>query len=254
MKILAGPYTGEWGWEIMRWQGVLRWYAHNGNDVIVVARQSSYDLYKDFASEFIPNELWGIKNKHFPNGWRDGNEDPGFEFEHINSISGIEYIINPTQKSCFGSQVFIRYHEKPIYKCDIVIHAREVTDKRSRRNWPRKKWDKLTNKLSKKYKIAAIGATDAAYAPKHTMDFTGYPLCTTISLLSNAKLVVGPSSGPMHLASLCCTPHLVWANSEITGRYEKDWNPLGTECKVIYDDTHNPDVGLIHESIAGWGI
>jgi SAM-dependent methyltransferase len=69
-----------------------------------------------------------------------------------------------------------------------------------------------------------------------------------MDMMAASKLVIGPSSGPMHLASLCKTPHLVWTGKQWSStikafndeRYTWKWNPFRTKCKVIVKD--NPDL------------
>jgi hypothetical protein len=65
----------------------------------------------------------------------------------------------------------------------------------------------------------------------------------------------GHSSGPLHLASLCGTPHLVWTNRKTYGmgktsreKYESWWNPLRTPVTVLdsgFDPTVDEVAGLI---------
>jgi hypothetical protein len=53
-------------------------------------------------------------------------------------------------------------------------------------------------------------------------------------LLANADIVIGPSSGPMHLASLCGAPHVTWTDKASTKRrYLGGWNPHKTPCIVL---------------------
>ena len=51
--LIAGPFLGEFGWELMQWQGYIRQLSKFYKHVIVYGRPSSAFLYKDFVSEFI---------------------------------------------------------------------------------------------------------------------------------------------------------------------------------------------------------
>ena len=53
--LIAGPFLGEFGWELMQWQGYIRYLSKFYKEVIVYGRSSSAYLYKDFVSEF--NEM-----------------------------------------------------------------------------------------------------------------------------------------------------------------------------------------------------
>jgi ADP-heptose:LPS heptosyltransferase len=65
--------------------------------------------------------------------------------------------------------------------------------------------------------------------------------------MANSTVLVGPSSGPVHLASLCGLPHVTWSPKNATGimsnkdRYERIWNPLKTPVTFI-EGSWNPEV------------
>jgi ADP-heptose:LPS heptosyltransferase len=78
-------------------------------------------------------------------------------------------------------------------------------------------------------------------------------LSEVMDLMAGATMVIGPSSGPMHLASLCGTPHIVWTDDKVwpaakmnnRTRYEKAWNPLRTPCKVLDANGWDPSVETV---------
>jgi hypothetical protein len=61
----------------------------------------------------------------------------------------------------------------------------------------------------------------------------------------------------MHLASLCGTPQLVWTDKKRYARgktnrykYEKWWNPFGTQVRVMDEWGFRPPVEVVcHETI-----
>ena len=55
--LVAGPFLGEFGWELMQWQGYIRQLSKFYKHVIVYGRASSAFLYKDFISEFIEMDI-----------------------------------------------------------------------------------------------------------------------------------------------------------------------------------------------------
>ena len=67
--------------------------------------------------------------------------------------------------------------------------------------------------------------------------------------MNKSKLIVGPSSGPMHMASLCGLKHLVWSTEYNRVRYERDWNPFKTEVIFHSDGGWNPNPETIKEII-----
>src|SRR4051794_29847562 len=50
--LIAGPFVGEFGWELMQWQGYLRQLSKFYSKTIVYGRHSSAYFYRDFATEF----------------------------------------------------------------------------------------------------------------------------------------------------------------------------------------------------------
>ena len=46
--------------------------------------------------------------------------------------------------------------------------------------------------------------------------------------MQKTRVVIGQSSGPMHLASLCRVPHAVWGHHRLYQRYADTWNPHKT--------------------------
>ena len=55
--LVAGPFLGEFGWELMQWQGYIRQLSKFYEHVTVYGRSSSAFLYKDFVSEFIEMDI-----------------------------------------------------------------------------------------------------------------------------------------------------------------------------------------------------
>ena len=110
----------------------------------------------------------------------------------------------------FNEQEFHQYSTDIEYEgYDVVFHCRNKSTG-AERNWGEKKWKELLMELPDNLKIACIG-NDEAFHIEGTKDLRGMDLEDLCILYKNSKLVVGPSSGPMHYASLCGAKHLVWS-------------------------------------------
>ena len=100
---------------------------------------------------------------------------------------------------------------------------------------------------------ASIGSEKHSEHIEGTFDCRGFDLESVADILTNCRMIIGPSSGPMHFASLCKCPQLVWTgNKNGLGRgnrekYEKKWNPFGVDVHVCEDGGWNPDVDFILE-------
>jgi len=106
-----------------------------------------------------------------------------------------------------------------------ILVNRIAGPRTDKKNWPTKYWVELINKLLKHYPVVDIGkSTDVTLDIKspNWLDLRGK---TTIhqlaALMEQSLLLIGPVSGPLHLASACGLPTLA-----IVGGSEP---PIGTE-------------------------
>ena len=67
MKLLAGPWVGEFGWELFGWQGFLREHVQKNkyDEVIIASRPGHEVLYSDFCTKFLPCEVNSKKTSFF---------------------------------------------------------------------------------------------------------------------------------------------------------------------------------------------
>lgn len=255
--LLAGPWIGEFGWELFCWQGYLRSIAPNYKKVLVASRVGHEFMYEDFSDEFVPviipsnaqSDSW------FCRGMKPNFADTliiGVKYDVRIPAKNIGFLMHgngvPQKGAQFGSQNFIKFESDTLDKTfDILVHPRN-RDLGGNRNWDRNKWQTLINKLSEKFNIATIG-THEAFELENTTDYRNVSVRDTVSLMNRTKLVVGQSSGPMHLASLAMTPHLVWSSPHNKDRYEKHWNPFGTPVYFYSKYEWNPPVDFIYDKI-----
>ena len=129
-----------------------------------------------------------------------------------------------------------KYHKygNPTTVKDILIHARGVRRK-SAINY--KHFDEI------EVDAGYIGsAADKCYG----MDLRNVLLGKLMDIIAGAKVVVGVSSGVMHLAMLCGTPVVVWGDNRtyfgetLEKRYKDTWTPFHVECHWIRADDWQP--------------
>ncbi len=141
------------------------------------------------------------------------------------------------------------------HRYDFVIHARSIKKVPKKgynldilRNWEKEKWNELVLRLKTdrpRARIACVGSLDGAHTVENCEDLRGVDLSELADILFTSRLIVGPSSGPMHFATLCACPQVVWDNVDSRNRYINAWNPFGTEVyyynnKVLENDPHKP--------------
>ena len=267
--LIAGPWIGEFGWELFAWQGYVRALSRNFDSTIVICAENSKELYEDFASKFVFfNEITGPKDSYFMHGF-----DVKKEIRNIIKNSDIKLGENTTiflprrigappfthwsDSLTFGNYSvvpeYIKFGQRKENTYDYVFHIRQRADIRPEDNWDFKNWIKLKELLGSN-KIACIGTKRSSGWIEGTGDLRDKSTSETLNILSSAKAIFGPSSGPMHLSSLCGCPHVVWSYSGNKKRYMENWNPLKT--KVLFLDEHkwHPTAEYVYEKYKEWSM
>lgn len=261
--LVAGPCVSEFGWELCEWQGRVRKLARPYDKIVVCSTIGHLPLYADMNPTFIPHLIAGRRDCH---RMRPGSMPNLNEFriaqdsvaQMVAELKAAGHVVDridsiPKGGKAVGTrrpierQSFIKYGNPARISepYPIVIHARARTDneRTSGDNYPRAEWEELLRLLAVAGfpRVAAVGLRSAAIVPTGAADLRGWELRLTMDLMAAATVVIGPSSGPMHLASLCGTPHMVWATDRHQSaimkrnkeRYESYWNPLKTPVSVL---------------------
>lgn len=252
MQLVAGPWVGEFGWELFAWQAYVRAMAENFEETVIICRPNSRALYEDFATRFIdidPNT--GLADSFFMHGLEmvsytsDILRDNREILNKKTSFFGPRRIGMPPYTHYSEEVDFKKFKIKPKYikygksknkKYDYIFHIRN-RELRKQDNWSFDNWEKLLNLLTKNGKtVACMGTKRQSGHIDGTSDLRDIPLGELFDILANCEAAFGPSSGPMHLASLCGTPHVVFSTPSVTEkdkiRYIENWNPLKT--RVLY--------------------
>jgi len=253
--LFAGPWLGEFGWELLNWQAFIRALRPRYKSIVVCSRPSSEALYADVADPFIPHTISARPNCH-----------AGVQIQHAEAL---QEILNQVPEDAdhllplgyipSAEQTFIRYGDQNASSSDVLVHARYL-EKSAHRNWAEEKWSDLIAQLTDEgATVGAIGLSGGSLNVSGVEDFRDRPLTETMNLLASAKVVVGPSSGPMHLASLCGTPHVVWADRRTYSmrktsreKYEQWWNPLETPVHVIDEYDFDPPVDVVVDAVTSF--
>ncbi len=224
MDLIAGPFFGEFGWELCAWQGVIRVMSKNYDHTIVYGLPGHQYLYEDFMDEYIEFDPKGTE----PNMWMNNGDNFELPMHHRGSrwIKPQQFVGLPDSPR----QEFIKFGAGG-ERTMVAYHARNLTKYGSGyMNWDLKSWHELLDHYSN---VICIGTkTGSDYAGG--VDIRGSSLEETCDALSKCSVLIGPSSGAIHLGSLCGTPHVVWSGHVRNKlRYEEWWNPLNTPVRVI---------------------
>lgn len=267
--LIVPPYLGEFGWELMNWQGRVRWVVEHGrNDrIIVCATPDRRSIYSHFAGDRnvihcpISRTEWpGIASEDHRIGQTGPDLDPdrfrrlacerarqacvhyGFDVGEADFLTpDYRASLWPTDRA---HQSFVNLRQTAVTTTDILLVPRDrsvAVDRNQSCEW----WNGLAGRL------CASGLKVEFYTPR---------LDEAIRQLSRSRLAVGASTGGLHLASLCGCPHYVWGSGAearwtrlgITNRqrYETIWNPFGTPCR--YDECGwRPSVEHVFANVLG---
>jgi hypothetical protein len=246
-RLIAGPWVGEFGWELFAWQGYIRALSEKFDETTIISRKNSEAFYEDFAHSFVAYE----SNSGLPDAFFMHNLDILSAFKEIvtsNNIKmdkdtalvlprriGIPPHTHHTDHVIFGNHPiqpkYVCFGQEEVKQYDYIFHIRS-RELRKEDNWSLENWNKLKKLLGNK-KIACIGTKKEAAFLDGTDDLRDLEMKKLVTILRNSSCAFGPSSGPMHLASLCGLPHVVWSIPQNKVRYEENWNPLNT--KVLFD-------------------
>lgn len=247
----VGPILGEFGHKIMS-AGILRREALLGKHLIISDLESCRAIYADFPHVFEPHDIVcegdGIGARADQRGAR----------MIANAVCAPDAVRMTPREYRGQDAVFHRYGD-PIdeFRGCVVFHARNRAHV-VLRNWGISNWHQLARMLYGMgvKRIVCVGTKTAALAVEGALDLRGAPLQRQMDVLASAWFAVGPSSGPMHLASLCGCPHVVWCGggpeerNYTKRRYDELWNPFRTPVSANLYASWRPEYNTVH----GWVV
>jgi len=261
LTLVAGPWVGEFGWELCCWQGYIRRLSKHYKKTIVLSRPGHEFLYQDFADEYIPfdspssasDEASGdIDNVKLNIILTNISKNTNNKAVHLAAFNiGFAASLSTTivTNNRFNEQDFIKYKSDTMDKSfDIIIHPRNRIVG-AERNWSKENWLELVKMLLIcDYTIGTIGSAET-FNIEGTEDLRNIAIEDSVSVINRTKLVLGPSSGPMHLASLCGTPRFLWDLPRNKYRHETQWNPFNTTTYFYSDDGWCPSIMCVYDMV-----
>lgn len=262
--IVAAPFFGEFGWEVALWAPWLRWCKADlpMEKMTVICRPGHEGLYTDFADKILVKEI-ATSKIDCNNAWVDGVRLRMPDYHRIaGDVTGESRIIQRNLRAppnlpyvwTNGPPCPSRQHLPHNYANGnqrgevIVLHARACKDKQPDRNWSPLRWEILAEHLDAP--LVSIGTVrDALHVPG-SEDLRGQSVADDIEILSEARLCIGPSSGPLHLANHCGVP-VVWWSSHLkeVERYKTAWNPFNLK-NLCAARSWNPQVEEVLKCVA----
>lgn len=233
----AGPWIGEFGWEIMTWVPYLRKLSREYDKMYISTFPGMEALYTGFHCEveFRPHSHPG-RTDDWEGRLPSVSLDMGLRTMPIVPIK--EYRIDGE---------YVRYGSPVVKDVGVLFHARGI-EKGAKKNWPRVKWEKLAEQFPGAISVGSAGDQHVTGS-----GMVNPELDRLMDTIASAAVVIGGSSGVMHLALMCGTPIVTWGDCNNFGdtlknRYMETWNPFGTPVTWV-GDTWDPEPEEVMEAI-----
>lgn len=225
MILLAGPWVGEFGFEVAIWAPHVRRVARDFDHVVVACEPGHEELYADFADEFIPTPVpKEVVQRDCEFGHTTFELGAGAPRVALSPPAHCDRWLNPydlrdTMRWPYDHPPFMPdgTFEPPLRKVGkedgfILVHARS-SYKQPIKSWPIEKWEALCDSLIVEGRvIAAIGKTGESMVPKCAMPWQNLTLEQCARLFERSSIIVGPSSGPIHFANHYGVPAVWWCD------------------------------------------
>jgi len=280
--VVAGPCYGELFWEFFRFAPYIFTIMRDNPELklIVHTRRERYDIYGEWAHEFISLNIPKIDNT-FPDCFRLTNlsEFDKIQIEmdglrKINEKYDIIYCIRPdisNNQFCNKNQypMQMRLFDYKVRKENVKLVDKMLDPKKPiivlaprfrknfKRNWPY--WNELYDMLYfdkslERFQFVICGKTDEMYVDplKRFIDINDFVysektslIGVTIEILKRAKLTIGSQSAIPNISLIMGTPVLQWGNQK--DLHTKTYNIYKTQVEFIEDMDFKLDAKIVFD-------
>jgi hypothetical protein len=256
--LVAGPYVGEFGHELMDWQPWVRAQVARYQAVHVITYPGRDYLYPGCRVHHhdVPLEAAG---------YRYGRLTPAqltaLARQKAAELGLQNYDVMTALNICTG------YHRRfllparfdllgqapaPGQMCELAFHFRRVqkAGPDNTRNYPVEMCDRLVEFCrAHNLRCFCIGHPNYSYCPPGVEDRRTEDLAASVAAIRSARLLVGELSGPMHLAQLSGTAILIWADGQWRLDDCERWNVFRVPTYIVARDTFRPDPDEVGKQI-----
>ena len=257
MKALLVPcFPGELGWELINYAPYVNYiYSQKPYQEVHVVTRAGREAIYPMGTHFYPIDLSSKDSM--------GNNGPVASCNTLVQILSKRFKVKKIEFPLNGCtyvepRSFIKYkaNEENLKKWEHIKPNSVVLCIRGRRFGSHKNWNS-SNWLSLCNYLLSLNLVPVITGIKESIQFDIPTGCVNlwdqtsigdlISIMQKSKLVIGQSTGPMHLAALCGIPHVVWGSRRIQERYLDTWNPHKT--MVEYHNCGKNDFNCSFEDI-----
>ena len=256
--LIAGPFAGEFGLELMQWQGYVRARRAHYEQAHVITYPGRDYLYENCVVHYHDIRL---EQAGYGYGLMSPSEAKNMAQAKAAELGLEDYDIFSTTLLCTQyhkrlcwRQDFRVFEEPPLADriYDIAFHFRAVrkVGPDNVKNCPPARCDELAACCrALGLSLCCIGHPDYSYCAKGAEDFRSVDLRRTVAGIASARAVAGEISGPMHLANVCGKATIVWANDQWRIENSLRWNPFRVPIYCAANDTYQPEPQRVCEAI-----
>lgn len=256
--LLAGPYVGEFGHELMDWQPWVRAQVGRYAEVHVISYPGRDYLYPGCTvhAHNVPLESAGYKHGRFTPAQikemaRQKAEELGLKDYDL--MTALNVCTSYHQKYCLPAKFELLGHPPAPEKIsDIAFHFRQVKKEGpdQTRNYPLEHCHQLVEFCrGQGLRFFCIGHPRYSCCPEGVDDRRTEDLEASVAAIRSARILAGELSGPMHLAQLSGTAILIWADGQWRLDNCERWNVFHVPTYVVANDTHRPSPECVGQKI-----
>jgi hypothetical protein len=257
--LVAGPYVGEFGHELMDWQPWVRAQISRYAEVHVISYPGRDCLYPGCRVHYHDVALETAGYKH-------GRFSPA-QLETMARRKAAELGLK-NYDLMTALHVCTHYHQRYLLPVkfemlgqppadgemrDLAFHFRQVkkVGPDQSRNYPLELCDRVVELCrAQGLNFFCIGHPRYSYCPAGVEDRRTEDLAASIAAIRSARLLAGELSGPMHLAQLSGTPILIWAPGQWRLDNCEAWNVFRVPTYIVTNEMEAPEPERVGKKIA----
>ena len=254
------PYPGELGWEIVNYVPYVNGIRRAGSfDLVLASVRNGRERLYPFVSNFMLTNVaedMNVSGNSGPAGGAHGRALEEYRIR-VTKIRNRGNFCRLVKLARVKDRVLLPGRKHVCYKATEkeigVCHSKyglqyAVIAVRTRKfgrgkNWSIDNFDRLGRRISELGFVPVYVGSGKRIKFSRGISLVGKTTVSdVIPILCGASFAVGGSTGTLHLASMCKTPHFVWGNKRLIRRYRKDWNPFDTKVRFMHEHNWRPPV------------
>lgn len=256
--LVAGPYVGEFGHELMDWQPWVRAQVGRYEQVHVITYPGRDYLYPGCTVHHhgVALETAGYKHGKFsPSQLAAMAHQKAAELglKNYDLMTALNICTRQHQRHLLPAKFELLGQAPAAGEMrDVAFHFRQVNKAGpdQTRNYPRENCDRLVEFCRAHHlSFFCIGHPRYAYCPPGVEDRRTEDLAASVAAIRSARLLAGELSGPMHLAQLSGTAILIWAPGQWRLDNCEAWNVFQVPTYVVSNAVRPPEPEVVGQKI-----